>query len=134
VAWRHLESRRCAVTEFDATAVAFRRDEDVDAEYLVLAENEDGSGERIEIQRSLTITDDDRRLGMDTYCLVNEGGVTHYGGVEAWSLNGSVLEIKLDQDAAQELGAEGGYRIHLADPQKMADEVKVGLRAILGSP
>ena len=122
------------MTEFDATAVAFVRDEEVDSAYLVLAENEDGSGERLEIQLSLTITDDDRRLGMDTYCLVNEGGATHYGGVEGWTLNGSVLDIKLDQDAAEELGVEGGYRIRLADPQKMAGEINVGLRAILGSP
>jgi len=122
------------MAEFDARAVAFRRDEELDTEYLVLAENQDGSGERLEFQRALIITDDDRHLGMDTYCLVNEGGVTHYGGVEGWSLNGSVLEITLDENAAQELGVEGGYRIHLADPQEMADEVRVGLSAILGAP
>ena len=122
------------MAEFGARAVAFRRDEDLGTEYLVLAENQDGSGERLEFQRALIITDDDRRLGLDTYCLVNERGVTHYSGVEGWSLTGSLLEIKLDQDAAQELGIEGGYSIHLADPEKRADEVTVGLRAILGSP
>ena len=72
---------------FGARTVAFRRDEELGTEYLVLAENQKGSGERLEFQRALIITDDDRRLGL-----------------------------------------------HLADPQKMADEVTVGLRAILGSP
>lgn len=70
------------MTEFDAGAVAFSRDEEVGAEYLILAEHEDGSGPRIELQRALIVTDDDRRLGTDRYCLVNEGGVTHYGGLE----------------------------------------------------
>ena len=120
------------MTEFDAHAVAFRRDEEIGAEYLVLAEHEDGSGERVELQRPLVVTDDDRRLGTDTYCLVNEGGVTHYGGVEGWSLDDSSLELRLDQEAARILGAEGGYRIRLTNPTKAAPVVRDGLRAILG--
>jgi hypothetical protein len=121
------------VTEFDASAVAFRRDEELNTEYLVLAENEDGSGQRVEIQRALTITDDDRRLGMDTYCIVSEGGVTHYGGVEGWSLDGAYLAIRLDQETARTLGVDGGYGIRLTNPRVMAAVVRDGLRAILGS-
>lgn len=121
------------VIEFDASAVAFRRDEELNTEYLVLAENEDGSGQRVEIQRALTISDDDRRLGMDTYCIVNERGVTHYGGVEGWSLDGGYLAIRLDQETARILDVDGGYGIRLTSPQVMAAVVRDGLRAILGS-
>lgn len=47
-----------------------------------MRKSEHASGPRIELQRALIVTDDDRRLGTDRYCLVNEGGVTHYGGLE----------------------------------------------------
>lgn len=121
------------MTEFVARAAAFSRDEELGTEYLVLAEHEDGSGQRIELQRALTITDDDRRLGMDTYCLVNEAGATYYGGVDGWVLEDGKLELRLDQEAAQVLDVEGGYRIRLADTRKMAAVVRDGLRTILGS-
>jgi Immunity protein 10 len=67
-------------TSFDASAVAFVRD-DLNAQYLVLAEHADGSGRRLEVQRSLRVDAQDHSLGMDTYCLVTEDQATHYGGV-----------------------------------------------------
>lgn len=117
--------------EFDARAVAFVRDEDLEADVLVIAEQEDGSGHRVELQRALVVTDEDRRLGMDTHCLVAETGATHYGGVESSSLEGDVLELRLSADAARDLGVEGGYRIRLADPQRVVGLVRDGLRAVL---
>jgi hypothetical protein len=119
------------VTEFDARAVAFRRDEEIGAEYLVLAELEDGSGQRLELQRPSITTNEDRRLGTDTYCLVNEAGVTHYGGVEGWSVETSTLEVRLDEEAAKAFDVDGGFRINLIGDRKMADVVRDGLQAIL---
>ena len=117
--------------EFDARAVAFLPDGDLEAEVVVLAEQEDGSGRRVELQRPLVVTDDDRRLGMDTYCLVAETGATHYGGIESATFEDEVLELRLSPDAAHDLGVESGFRIRLADPARTAQVVKDGLRAIL---
>ncbi len=44
---RHLDGRQAAMTGFEASAVAFVRDDDFEAEALVLAENADGSGQRL---------------------------------------------------------------------------------------
>ena len=117
--------------EFDARAVEFLRDDDLGAQVLVLAEHEDGSGRRLELQRALVITDSDRRLGMATYCLVNEVGATYYGGVEASSITGGVLELRLSDDAASIMDVNEGYRIRLADVQRAGDVVRKGLQAIL---
>ncbi len=71
---------------------------------LVLAEHPDGSGARLEIQRASSFDDQDRRLGMDTYCLVIGSGATHYGGVVHWLVDESdVLRIALDASAAEAL-------------------------------
>jgi Immunity protein 10 len=114
------------VKEFEAHAVGFLSDPELEAEALVLAEREDGSGHRVELQAPLVVTDQDRRLGQDTYCLVDETGATHNGGLDAWSLDDGVLELRLSDDAAQALGIEGGYRIHLSDPETSLDVVKGG--------
>ena len=82
---------------------------------LILAQHEDGSGHRIELQRASVVTDEDRRLGMDTYCLVGETGATHYGRIESTTFEGAMLEIRLSPEAAQNLGVAGGFRIRLAD-------------------
>jgi hypothetical protein len=118
--------------EFDARAAAFLRDEDLEAEVLVIAQQEDGAGHRVELQRAFIVTDEDRQLGMDSYCLVAETGATHYGGVESWSVDDNVLELRLSPEAAQDLGVDGGYRIRLIGPsQSTIEVVREGLRAVL---
>ena len=117
------------MTEFPARAVAFTRDEELEAEVLVLAECSDGSGHRLELQRALIVTDEDRRLGLDTYALVNETGATHYGGIKAWSIDGE-LRLDLSGEAADALGVDDGYLIHLVDATAR-EAVTRGLRAIL---
>lgn len=116
---------------FDAEAVAFERDEDFGVAVLVLAEHQHASGRRVELQRALVVTDEDRRLGMDTYSLAAESGATHYGGVESSTFSDGVLERRLDPDAAQALGVEGGFRIRLADPERSVEAVTYGLRDVL---
>jgi hypothetical protein len=92
--------------DFDAMAVAFRLDDALDAEYLVLAERPDGSGRTLEVQRGLTESEDDVDLGMDTYCLVIDGGPTHYGGVQGWAASDGTLSLQLTADGTAALGAE----------------------------
>jgi hypothetical protein len=95
---------------FDASAVAFGRDTDLNAEYLVLAEHQDGSGRRLEIQRAVDVDERDEALGQNTYCIVTAAGAAHYGGILHWEVADSTLRISLDRTAAQVLGTDG-FRI-----------------------
>src|ERR1700690_3236583 len=71
---------------------------------VALAEREDSSGWNLVFERSLAFTDADRKAGQDTYCITNEAGVAVYGGVERWSISGSVLTLALAAKTARELG------------------------------
>ncbi|XXT18297.1 Imm10 family immunity protein [Sorangium sp. So ce429] len=97
---------------------------------IILAEQHDGSGMRLEIQKSLSLDDQDRQIGLDTYCLCAEEGATYYGGVVSWTLTEDSLEILLDAKAAEALGVEGGYVIGFA-PESRTD-LKAGLESALG--
>jgi hypothetical protein len=46
----------------------------------------------------------DEALGMDTYSLSTEGGLTFYGGIESADLDGSTLTLRLTPDAASAIG------------------------------
>lgn len=119
--------------ELEVRAAAFDSYEYLEADVLVLAEGEHGEGRRLELQRSLDPTEDDRRLGMDVHCLADEAGATHYGGVTAWSFDGTTLRLELTTEAADVLGADGGYLITLAGPAAEARAaVEQGLAVILG--
>lgn len=120
------------MTEFLARAAAFVRDEDLEADILVLAEQEDGSGRRLEIQRSVTTTAADVQAGMDTYCLADDTGATHYGGVSGWSLDEDVVCLSLDSEAADALGTSE-YLIRLAGGPPAASPVRHGLEAVLAA-
>ena len=123
-----------AVTEFSIHAAKYVRDESLGSEVLVLAEGADGSGRRLELQRALVVTDQDRRLGQDTYCLVNEAGACHYGGVSKHTVVGDELRLELTPRGAVVLGSDGEYVLKLAVSQACREEVKEGLGAILGYP
>ena len=73
--------------------VAYLRDEDLNTEMLVL--EDEGSTDRIEIQRALTFDSQDVAQGMDTYCLVR-GGAAHYGGMVRWVVHSNELTLELD--------------------------------------
>jgi hypothetical protein len=74
---------------------------------VVLAENPDGSGARLELQKALSLDEQDRKLGMDTYCLCTDEGATFYGGIKSWKLMPDLLEINLNMQAAEALGVQG---------------------------
>lgn len=123
-------SKRRETTRFAAKAVAATRVEGADV--VIVAENEDGSGRRLEISASVEATSQDRVLGQDTYCLVDDSGVTHYGGVTDWALEGEVLRLTLGADGADLFG-RAGWVIRLA--VCAADRTKLGeaLRRLLSA-
>ncbi len=114
---------------FRASAVSVGELPDVNAFCVLLAEKEDGSGARLEIQRGLAFDDQDRELGQDTYCLGDENGASHYGGVISWELSSGLLRLDLDEAATQEMDVDGGYLVEV----KRADEaqLRVGLERML---
>lgn len=68
---------------FTARFAALERVEELNTWVLVLAENADGSGARIEFQRSIVTDGQDALLEMEEYCVCLADGATHYG---VWEL------------------------------------------------
>lgn len=96
---------------------------------VVLAEDEDGGGDRLELQRAFAFDEQDRRLGHDTYCVCTEDGATSYGGVSGWSLASGRLAIRFDDTAAAVFGARG-FAIAVAAADHA--ELVAGLARVLG--
>jgi len=98
---------------------------------VIVAENQDGSGCRIEIQRSHSFSEEDRRLGQDTYCVSTAAGASCYGCVSSWCLKGDVLEIHLDGKAARCLGVAGGFLVRLEASEEELQTLREGLLRVL---
>ena len=113
---------------FDASAVAFRRDDSLNAQYLLLAEHTGGNSRRLEVQRSLQVDEQDQVLGQDTYCLVTEEQATYYGGVLDWRIEGSTLDLDLTEAACRVLGAS---RFRITLPESKRAVVQRALRVLL---
>ncbi len=94
----------------------------------MIAERADGSGQRLEFQRSLHPDEQDRALGLDTYCVVRDGGATHYGGISDWRIADGSLVLTLDREAEASLGA----REFVIDvPPTEQDAIDAALRRLL---
>ncbi len=78
--------------------VDYTRSDEDDVEAIVLLDVE--SGDTIEFQRSLADDPQDAALGMDTYAIVRGGAAVHYGGLARFDLQGEVLALELDPEAA----------------------------------
>lgn len=123
--------------DFD-TAALVTVEETIDAFTVGLAQNPNGEGAYLILQCALTPPDDqDAATGMDTYCLMDEQGAVHYGGIQRAELTDTALRLRFDQDAAAELGIQNPERelaltIPPADTPRLAD----GLRRVLtyGNP
>ena len=115
-------------TSFDASAVAFERDDNLGAEWLVLAEHPDGTGRRLEVQRPLQVDEQDLALGHDTYCLVTEEQATHYGGVLDWHIEESTLHLDLTGEASRAIGAS---RFRITLPKSERATVQAALELLL---
>jgi len=118
------------VDSFIAGAVGIEELPDVNSFVVVLAEQADGSGARLELQRALSFNEQDRKLGMDTYCLCVTSGATHYGGVTSWSVRERRLELALTDDAAATLGTGPSIVVRLPIDVSL-DTLRVALDRIL---
>ena len=107
--------------------------DDLNAYVLILYERLDGSGERIELQRALSFDEQDRTLGMDTYCVCVASGATHYGGVRSWDLSGNRLAFEFSVPAAAALGIEANLSVELPDSSEAIATVREGLLRIFAN-
>lgn len=124
-------ARRAGRLRFTASAVAVDQLDDLNAFVVVLAENRDGSGRRLEVQRALVFDEADVATGMDTYCLCLESGATHYGGVTSWRIHGRALELSLDRRAASALGVGSPLRVALEGTVQSMVKLAGGLKRVL---
>ena len=115
---------------FRASAVAAVELPEHETFAVVLAEHPDGDGGRLEFQKAFSFDEQDRRLGMDTYCLCTEAG-TAYGGVTTWTLTLDALEVRLDERTAEALGVEDGFVVDF--PRVYLQTLREGLERVLGS-
>src|SRR6476659_3765109 len=99
------------MTEFDAKRFAFAKLEDLNAHVVVFASDADGTGETIELQRSIEPDEQDLALGEETYCICLSGGATHYGGISSYVLSQRGLSLHLTEDAAAALEVDGTLQI-----------------------
>lgn len=100
---------------------------------VALAEEPDGRGRRLEIQRGRSFDEQDRQLGMDTYSLSNERGATVYGGVASWELTAGTLVIILEEKAATVLEVGGGFVIHVDANEEMESALRLGMKRVLNT-
>ncbi len=123
--------------DFDTVALV-TVEQTIDAFTVGLAQHPSGEGAYLILQCALTPPDDqDAATGMDTYCLMDEQGAVHYGGIQRAELTGTTLRFRFDQDAADELGIEDpGRDLTLAIPADDATRLADGLRRVLtyGNP
>lgn len=104
-----------------------------DVRTAAMADTEDGDNRYLIVQCLLSEPDaQNRRLGLDTYCLLNEEGAVHYGGVLSAVLRGRTLEFAFDDDAAAELELPGStVALELRVPEEGIAELARGLARIL---
>lgn len=112
------------------TMVAAEQLDDLNAYVVVLSEQADGTGERIEFQRALSFDDQDRELGQDTYCICVASGATTYGGVRACILSGLSLRLRLSPEAADELGSPQEVEVELRTVPEALVALREGLLRI----
>jgi Immunity protein 10 len=118
--------------DFD-TAALVTVEENADAFTVGLAQYAGGSGAYLILQCALgPPTDQDTATGMDTYCLMDDLGGVHYGGVRSAELFDSTLRLRFDESAAMELNIQDAERelvlaVPPADESRLAD----GLRRVL---
>jgi hypothetical protein len=86
--------------------------DDPELEYSAVVIEHEKSGDTIEVQRAHHFDDEDRALGMDTYCIVR-GGATIYGGLTAYSFTPRALRISLTDDAASVLDLDPSFDVDM---------------------
>jgi hypothetical protein len=117
---------------FTAKGVAASDLDDLNSRVVVLAEDPDGDGgPRLEISRAITYTESDRQLGQDTYSLSTQSGATVYGGIQGYSLNGPILNMRVAPHVAQTLDVPEEFSIQLDATPEIIESVRRQLEKIL---
>lgn len=119
------------MTTIRAAAADVLRLQDINTLAVVFAERPDGGGERLELQRALSFDEQDRELGLDTYCLCVSSGTAHYGGIASWSLDERGLAIQLFAEAARELGLDEEVRVEVQLEPSLRARLLNGLHEVL---
>ena len=123
------------VIRFSARSAGMEAHPDGDYPFLMagLSEYADGSGRGLTFQCGLSEPDEqDRALGMDSYCVSNELGLTEYGGVREVSLRNRTLRVVLDPNAAAGLGLDDAViEVELEVDDESVSQLRDGLRRIL---
>ncbi len=110
------------------TAAAVELD-DLNSFVVALYENEGGFG--LEVQRSLTVDEQDVALGLDSYCVSISAGPSHYGGIQSCVLRGRSLELGFSTDAAEALGLDPRLVLDLRVDDARLEEIRHGLKRVL---
>jgi hypothetical protein len=117
---------------FIARGVASTTMEDANCRVVALAGDPDGDGGAVlQIQRSLTHDEQDRKLGFDTHCLVDERGASVYGGVLSYGLEGSTLKMRVNKETQNVLGVPEEFAIQLDTDRGTIESVREALAWIL---
>jgi hypothetical protein len=118
--------------QFQVQSASVQTIQEHNAFVIVLAENPDGTGARIEIQKSLVLDEQDHATGMNTYCLSDDSGACHYGGVVSWELfDACWLRLDLDGPAARALDVQNGFLLNLQIEHEQIAHVRFGMAQIL---
>lgn len=97
---------------------------------VVLAEEADGSGERIELQRALEFDEQDYSLGLDTYCTCLANGACEYGGIRKCVLNRNELMLEFSSATASTLGIAQHILVQLEVDSASLDQVRAGIQRV----
>ncbi|WP_077489826.1 Imm10 family immunity protein [Sinomonas mesophila] len=104
-------------------------------EAVVLADRTAMPAWHLEFQRPLDPDDQDRQLGLDTYCVVLPTGATGYGCLASASVSEQRLRLTFHADQLTELGlTDPTLEIKLALEAASLEEFVNGLRQVLGQP
>ncbi|HEV8280697.1 MAG TPA: Imm10 family immunity protein [Candidatus Limnocylindrales bacterium] len=103
-----------------------------------IAEHEDGSGAALifqgRVEPSMRGGSEDSFIGrqLQDFSLSNHLGATVYGGVEAWTLQGSRLNLRFGEDAVRTLHAKPSMMFELRVNESQLADLRVALEQILG--
>ncbi|GHH92611.1 Imm10 family immunity protein [Streptomyces capillispiralis] len=96
------------------------------------------NGYYFDLQRFLEEQPDEQNMrnGTDSYCVVNESGGVHYGGLEEVSLSPGLLTLRFDDEAIEALGLPSRVIPLGVAAEVDLDALRAGLHRVLtyGNP
>lgn len=98
----------------------------------MVAEQADGSGFGIQFSMAETFDDQDRTLGMDTYCIRTSEGACRYGGVVSAGSGPDYVDIDLDSATAAALHVPERFRLRLLVEPAVIEDFTDEMAKLLG--